>query len=258
MSYDEHLIDSLDSVVEQQLLQHNTNEGYATSLKFYDKSAYDKSAKQSPYNYAQQTAPYENFDLNRSVEGSLFGADDDPLLVSAEDIDNSDIIDNASAAVEIVVNAGGADNYSYEFQPSIKSTTATASTSSAPAAPRTQLSVAAAAATATATATTSQTAVQQAPMLQHQPSVNWTSDLISILDDGIVGALGAPQQDRAELPVEQLISQCRQFSNLANNFLSVAVGYAKVIISEVGLSKSTNATLNFASSLKRLNAINRR
>jgi hypothetical protein len=33
----------------------------------------------------------------------------------------------------------------------------------------------------------------------------------------------------------RLILNCRQFSNLANNFLSVAVGYAKIIISEAGL-----------------------
>lgn len=39
----------------------------------------------------------------------------------------------------------------------------------------------------------------------------------------------------------RLILQCRQFSNLANNFLSVALGYAKVIISEAGLRPGASA-----------------
>ena len=46
-------------------------------------------------------------------------------------------------------------------------------------------------------------------------------------------SLQLERSTRAELDL--LASQCRQFASLAHNFLAVAVGYAKVIVSEAGL-----------------------
>jgi hypothetical protein len=203
MSYDDHLIDSTVTGEEQL----NADAGYATSLKFYE-----KSIGHAPYDYARN--PYD-LDVRSTADGadaaaSLFGESHNSLMFSVDDASND----------------GGSDVDDTLLKPS------QSTLKSAPAVN----SHATTTATANPTTTAATVSTQQPPLLAlSTPSVNWTSDLIDILDDGIAAVLGPGHEG---LPVEQLIMQCRLFSNLANNFLSVATGYAKIIVSEVGLAKN--------------------
>jgi hypothetical protein len=181
------------------------------ALKFYEKRAHIAAL---PYLYAQHGAPYE-----------ISTASAPTAAIANTAISSSTTVASASTTHLSSSLSFSAENAFHSLESSLSdsnvfNTVATATT---------------AAAAAPVVVAPPSIAVSGAP------SVNWTSDLIAVLDGASIAEALNPEHQQAQLDarstdrLKALARQCRALASLANNFLAVAVGYAKVIVSEAGL-----------------------